>query len=515
MVAGLLVLAVGGIPATAHGRTSTAPRANAQPRATAAPRATVTPQASAAPRATARQRAHALHHAHARKHRTHAGTPTPPPPTISLHASSLMTFGVGRVVLSGKTTNEPADTAVQLFKLAYPFHNSTLVRTAYTNATGAFAFVPVFPDRDTRYEAVIANTTTRATVEIEVIGKTWTHVAALSLGRAQVTVLVYHPADLRWGDARVQWSFANGYYGSFYSAPSSRTVRKGLYADELTTTIALPAGHFRWRACFSAPDDQALGNPRRPSDCSGRGYHGSGSLPFGYPSAAAIAGAEAYLNSRGGHTALAVVTTEGREYGIRIHDQFITGSAVKAMLLVAYLRHLDAIGQHYVDSYSNSFLYPMINVSDNNAATQCWSIVGNPGLRALARAAGMTDFSVPDSAPWGGEWGTALLSAADQARFFFEMDSLIPREFVGYARYLLSTIAGYESWGIPAIARPLGYTVFFKAGWRPSPDTFLVHQIARLEGHGRTFSMAVMTDGDPDMGYGIQTIQGVASTLLR
>ena len=76
------------------------------------------------------------------------------------------------------------------------------------------------------------------------------------------------------------------------------------------------------------------------------------------------------------------------------------------MLLVAYLRRLDAMGQHYVDSYSNSFLYPMINVSDNDAATQSWSIVGDPACTRVARAAGMTDFSVPASASWGGDWGT-------------------------------------------------------------------------------------------------------------
>ena len=42
-----------------------------------------------------------------------------------------------------------------------------------------------------------------------------------------------------------------------------------------------------------------------------------------------------------------------------------------------------------------------------------------------------------------------------------------------------------------------------------------MHQIATLEGHHRTFSMAVMTDGDPDMSYGIATIQGVTAALLR
>jgi len=204
-----------------------------------------------------------------------------------------------------------------------------------------------------------------------------------------------------------------------------------------------------------------------------------------------------------------VVDTEGRLSGVHLHQTFITGSVVKAMLLVAYLRRLAALGRHTIDATSNSILYPMIHVSDNNAATQCWSIVGDSGLYAVAHAAGMTDSSI------SGEWGHARLSAADQARFFFEMDSLIPREFVGYARFLLSMIAAYESWGIPTVARPLGYKVFFKGGWRPSPDIYLVHQIARLEGHRRTFSMAVMTDGDADMGYGIDTIQGVTAALLR
>jgi beta-lactamase family protein len=151
----------------------------------------------------------------------------------------------------------------------------------------------------------------------------------------------------------------------------------------------------------------------------------------------------------------------------------------------------------------------MIHISDNNAATTCWSIVGDAGLNAIARAAGMTDFSV------SGFWLTAMLSPADQARFFFEMDTLIPREFVGYARFLLSTIEPSQTWGVAPVARPLGYRVFFKDGSEPTGLGQLVHQVARLERHGRTLAMAVMTDGDPTMQYGIDTISGVAGALLR
>ncbi len=66
--------------------------------------------------------------------------------------------------------------------------------------------------------------------------------------------------------------------------------------------------------------------------------------------------------------------------GVHEHWTFVSASVVKAMLLVAYLRRLDAMGRHSVDSYSNSFLYPMIHVSDNSAATQTWSIVGDGAL---------------------------------------------------------------------------------------------------------------------------------------
>ncbi len=272
--------------------------------------------------------------------------------------------------------------------------------------------------------------------------------------------------------------------------------------------MALPAGRYRWRVCVKLPDEAAFVSPPRPHGCSDVGYQGSGVLPVGFPGPKAVARASRYLGSRTGRTAFAVMDTEERLSGVHEHWTFVSASVVKAMLLVSYLRRLHARGQHSVDGYSNSFLYPMINVSDNNAATQCWSIVGDSGLYDVAHAAHMTDFSI------SGIWANAQISAADQAKFFFEMDSIIPHEFVSYARRLLSTIAGYESWGIPAVARPKGYQVFFKGGWRSTGLGQLVHQVGRLEGHHRTFSIAVMTDGDPSMGYGIDTIQGVTGSLL-
>ena len=200
-----------------------------------------------------------------------------------------------------------------------------------------------------------------------------TKLGALPLGRARVTLVVFHPRDLRWGATVVHWSFAVGGHGRFRAAVPTRAIALSPAATVLRTTISLPAGRYRFRACFSPPGGLALLDPRRPPGCRGRGYHGGGSLPEGFPSAAAVSRAAGYLARRAGRRAFAVMDTEGRLSGVDIHARFTTASVVKAMLLVAYLRRLDARGQRHVDPYSASFLYPMIHVSDNNAATTCQS----------------------------------------------------------------------------------------------------------------------------------------------
>ncbi len=56
---------------------------------------------------------------------------------------------------------------------------------------------------------------TSADVEVDVTGLVITKVQALALGRAQVTLVVFHPRDLQWSGATVQWWFASGARGAF------------------------------------------------------------------------------------------------------------------------------------------------------------------------------------------------------------------------------------------------------------------------------------------------------------
>jgi hypothetical protein len=222
-----------------------------------------------------------------------------------------------------------------------------------------------------------------------------------------------------------------------------------------------------------------------------------------FPSPAAIARASDWLKSRAGVTALAVVDTSSVLHGWHRNEQFVTASVIKAMLLVEYLRTHATLS-----SWAVSTLTPMIEESDNTAAEAVYHVVGDAGLYSLAKAAGMTRFSI------AGVLFGAQLTAADQARYFYRLPSLVPKAHRAFALYLLSHIVSYQSWGIPAAARPLGWQVWFKGGWRGTDIGQLVHQLARLSKGPRTFSMAVFTNGDPSQAYGIQTIAGVAARLV-
>ncbi len=224
-----------------------------------------------------------------------------------------------------------------------------------------------------------------------------------------------------------------------------------------------------------------------------------------YPSPEAIAAAARFLEGRAGRTAFALVDSQGRVHGLHLREHFETASVVKVMMLIAFLQM--RAGQHRGLSHADTaLLYPMIHESNNDAASSVLSIVGGAAVARVAREAGMRDY-----APGVGWWAFSQTSAVDQARLLSLLDRLIPSRFYGYARYLMSTIEPEQSWGIPPVARPR-WQVYFKTGALPSRGLF--NEVARLERGGVTFSVAVLTDGDPSMAYGEETIAGVAARLL-
>jgi Beta-lactamase enzyme family len=224
-----------------------------------------------------------------------------------------------------------------------------------------------------------------------------------------------------------------------------------------------------------------------------------------YPTAERVQAAARYLAARAGHNAFAVVDDRGDVAGLDAYQRFSAASVVKSMMLVAYLQML-AADRRALDRESEALLYPMIHSSDNAAASAVLAAIGQRRLDDVARQAGMRDYERAH-----GWWAFTQVSAADLARFFYVEDSLIPRDFVGYADRLESTIEASQSWGVPAVARP-EFAVYFKGGWLPEEG--VVNQAARLARPGITFAVALLSSGGPSMAYGEQTIAGVTLRLL-
>lgn len=228
------------------------------------------------------------------------------------------------------------------------------------------------------------------------------------------------------------------------------------------------------------------------------------SRPF--PTARNLRAARTYAQGRSGTVSWAVADTRGRVSGLESRRDFRTASVVKAMLLVGFLDRADRRARALAP-WERGTLRAMITWSDNRAAGRAHAVVGDAGLRRVARRAGMRDFEV-----WG-YWSSAHTSAADQARFFRRVDLLTPPRHRRYARTLLADVVDGQRWGVPRGAR--GWGVRFKGGWRRTESGRLVHQAALLTRGRRRFGLAVLTDGNPSHEYGAETIRGVTARLVR
>lgn len=224
------------------------------------------------------------------------------------------------------------------------------------------------------------------------------------------------------------------------------------------------------------------------------------------PRRSEIEAARRYADAREGTVAFAVVTSRGEVHGLKRNRIFPSASLVKVMLLLAYLDRLDATGKP-LSAEGRSLLAPMIEVSDNLAASQAYGLVGPDGLEEVARRAGMKRFVAAPA------WGDSSVTAGDIARLFTRVDRLVETSRRDYLRQLLSRITPDQSWGIPAVTGD-AWNTLFKGGWRPTAAGQLVHQAALLKRRGSRVGLAVLSDGNPSFDYGVGTIEGVTCRLM-
>jgi hypothetical protein len=216
--------------------------------------------------------------------------------------------------------------------------------------------------------------------------------------------------------------------------------------------------------------------------------------------------AAAYATTRPGTVAFAV-RTEKHVWGRDLDRPVQGASVVKALLLVAYLRHED-VRDRPLRRDEQKLLSPMIRWSNNDAASALVTRLGAEHVNGVAHRAGMGRFQLDTTV-----WGRSLITAREQSRFFLRIDTLVPARHRAYAMQLLGTVVHTQRWGIAEVA-PRGWSLYFKGGWG-SGRGLVDHQVALLTRGRERVSVAVLTTTNGGHRAGKETLRGVFRRLLR
>jgi len=221
------------------------------------------------------------------------------------------------------------------------------------------------------------------------------------------------------------------------------------------------------------------------------------------------------LAALAGRSSVVGLAVDDRVTGItcklRPHWQFDSASVVKVTILSALLRKLQQ-EHRSLTAQQRKLATEMITVSDNNAASTLWAETGYPSLQHFLDLAGMTETVLgPDD-----YWGLTLITAHDELtllRLLTSANTVLTAASRDYVLGLMARVVSYERWGVPAGA-PTDVTVHVKNGWLPLPTHgWRINSIGSFSGAGKDYMIVVLTDDNPTMAYGVDTVQDVAEVI--
>ena len=219
----------------------------------------------------------------------------------------------------------------------------------------------------------------------------------------------------------------------------------------------------------------------------------------------------AWLSKRAGDVTAAVYDErDHRTWVYRPGHPQHTASIVKVDIL-ATLLHEDQTDGGISDADQDTAT-GMIEDSDNDDATDLWNDEG--GSSAVQ--------SFDDDARMGATaanvaWGLTTTTPSDQLKLLKLVaapNRLLSADSRDYALDLMHHISSGDTWGVTA-GVPRTAEVAFKNGWLPYDGSWQVNSIGDVQGHGRHYLIAVMTDGSATEGYGIATISGISRATWK
>jgi beta-lactamase class A len=192
---------------------------------------------------------------------------------------------------------------------------------------------------------------------------------------------------------------------------------------------------------------------------------------------------------------------------------FDSASVVKVTILSALLRK--AQEQHrYLTRTEAALAEEMITESDNDAASDLWYDVGRADLQHFLDLAHMTRTYLGP----GPYWGLTQITAYDEVlllRLLLHQNRVLDTRSRDYVLDLMARVIPSQRWGIP-VGAPTSLTVHGKNGWLPLlAHGWRIHSIGAFTGPGGGYSIVVLTQDNPTMTYGIDTIEAIANAINR
>lgn len=233
--------------------------------------------------------------------------------------------------------------------------------------------------------------------------------------------------------------------------------------------------------------------------------------------------AQAYIAGRRGRVEAAVYDlSTGRQWTLGQQAPQAAASVVKLEILEAVLNQRTA--QRVVLSLTEQELTPpMIEQSDNEAATTLWGDVGGAkGMRAFDHKVGLAHTSPSNclqcpGSSWPG-WGLTTTTPQDQItllRQLVQPSGVLDKNDQKYALHLLENVTPSQRWGI-SHGVPAGVTVALKNGWLPlgaGNSNWQINSVGWVSGDGRNYLMAVLSTGNPSEQYGIDTLNHLGAMV--
>src|SRR5580658_9942862 len=192
---------------------------------------------------------------------------------------------------------------------------------------------------------------------------------------------------------------------------------------------------------------------------------------------------------------------------------FDSASVVKVIILGALLR-LAADQHRNLTRTEAGLATAMITRSDNDAASALWDELGHRFIQDFLDLAQMNRTYLGP----GPAWGLTQITAYDEVlllRLLLNQNRVLDTAARDYALGLMARVIPSQRWGVP-VGAPRSLTAHVKNGWLPlDPHGWRINSIGCFTGRGGGYSIVVLTQDNPTMTYGIDTIEAIAKVINR